>query len=102
MGPSMMGTGEAEGEERAAKAAEAAISNPLLEDYCLSTATGVPACSECPGSRSLVRPPRHPWTDLPGAGLPYALERRARAAQIRMRGLVPPSAQCQAYELFPF
>jgi cell division protein FtsZ len=41
MGSSMMGTGEAEGEERAAKAAVAAISNPLLEDYCLSTATGV-------------------------------------------------------------
>lgn len=81
MGPSMMGTGEAEGEDRALKAscfrppptappsrllalalhpkplltppapscplcfalkaAEAAISNPLLEDYCLSTSTGV-------------------------------------------------------------
>ena len=38
----MMGTGEAEGEERAAKAAEAAISNPLLDDYCLSTANGAP------------------------------------------------------------
>jgi len=40
-GPSMMGTGEAEGEDRAAEAAEAAISNPLLDDYCLSTANGV-------------------------------------------------------------
>ena len=43
----MMGTGEAEGEDRAAEAAEAAISNPLLDDYCLSTANGAPVCSEC-------------------------------------------------------
>lgn len=56
----MMGTGEAEGEDRAAKAAEAAISNPLLDDYCLSTATGAPACLECPGSRQPVQPPRPP------------------------------------------
>tara|TARA_B110001452_G_scaffold193536_1_gene163533 strand:- start:1840 stop:3015 length:1176 start_codon:yes stop_codon:yes gene_type:complete len=41
MGRAMMGTGEAEGEERALRAAEMAISNPLLEDYCLSTSTGV-------------------------------------------------------------
>ena len=32
MGKAMMGTGEAEGEDRAIRAAEAAISNPLLED----------------------------------------------------------------------
>ena len=32
MGKAMMGTGEAEGENRATRAAEAAISNPLLED----------------------------------------------------------------------
>ena len=57
MGPSMMGTGEAEGEDRAAKAAEAAISNPLLEDYCLSTATGVPARQKCPGAQQPMRPP---------------------------------------------
>ena len=41
MGRAMMGTGEAEGEDRAMRAAEVAISNPLLEDYCLSTSTGV-------------------------------------------------------------
>src|SRR3546814_14105787 len=32
MGKAMMGTGEAEGENRAVAAAEAAISNPLLDD----------------------------------------------------------------------
>ena len=32
MGKAMMGTGESEGENRAIRAAEAAISNPLLED----------------------------------------------------------------------
>ena len=32
MGKAMMGTGEAEGENRAIRAAEAAISNPLLEE----------------------------------------------------------------------
>ena len=33
MGKAMMGTGEAEGEGRAAKAADMAISNPLIDDY---------------------------------------------------------------------
>ena len=32
MGKAMMGTGEAEGEERAMRAADMAISNPLLDD----------------------------------------------------------------------
>ena len=41
MGKAMMGTGEAEGDDRAVKAAEAAISNPLLEDACLRGARGV-------------------------------------------------------------
>lgn len=41
MGKAMMGTGEAEGEGRALKAAEIAISNPLLEDMDLSTAKGM-------------------------------------------------------------
>jgi cell division protein FtsZ len=36
-----MGTGEAEGEERALKAAEAAISNPLLDDVSMKGARGV-------------------------------------------------------------
>jgi cell division protein FtsZ len=35
MGKAMMGTGEAEGERRAIDAAEAAISNPLLEDVSM-------------------------------------------------------------------
>ena len=35
MGKAMMGTGEAEGEGRAIKAAEAAIHNPLIDDYTL-------------------------------------------------------------------
>ena len=35
MGKAMMGTGEAEGEGRALKAAEMAISNPLIDDYTL-------------------------------------------------------------------
>lgn len=41
MGKAMMGTGEAEGENRAVEAAEAAISNPLLEDTCMATAKGL-------------------------------------------------------------
>ena len=41
MGKAMMGTGEAEGEDRAVKAAEAAISNPLLEDTSMMGARGV-------------------------------------------------------------
>jgi cell division protein FtsZ len=41
MGKAMMGTGEIEGEDRAVKAAEAAISNPLLEDTFMRGARGV-------------------------------------------------------------
>lgn len=41
MGKAMMGTGEAEGEERARLAAEAAISNPLLDDVSMKGARGV-------------------------------------------------------------
>ncbi len=40
-GKAMMGTGEAEGEDRAIRAAEAAISNPLLEDTSMRGARGV-------------------------------------------------------------
>jgi len=41
MGKAMMGTGEAEGEGRAVKAAEAAIANPLLDDVSMRGARGV-------------------------------------------------------------
>ena len=41
MGKAMMGTGEAEGEGRALKAAEMAISNPLIDDYTLKGARGL-------------------------------------------------------------
>ena len=41
MGKAMMGTGEAEGEDRAAKAADLAISNPLLDDVSMKGARGV-------------------------------------------------------------
>lgn len=41
MGKAMMGTGEAEGEDRAIKAAEAAISNPLLAHASMKGAKGV-------------------------------------------------------------
>jgi cell division protein FtsZ len=41
MGKAMMGTGEAEGDRRAIDAAEAAISNPLLEDVSMKGAKGV-------------------------------------------------------------
>ena len=41
MGKAMMGTGEAEGEDRAIKAAELAISNPLLDDTSIANAKGV-------------------------------------------------------------
>ena len=41
MGKAMMGTGEAEGEDRAAKATDMAISNPLIDDYTLKGAKGL-------------------------------------------------------------
>jgi len=41
MGKAMMGTGEASGDRRAVDAAEAAISNPLLDDVCMKGATGL-------------------------------------------------------------
>ncbi len=41
MGMAMMGSGKAEGENRASKAAEAAVSSPLLEDVDLSGARGI-------------------------------------------------------------
>jgi cell division protein FtsZ len=41
MGKAMMGTGEAEGENRSIRAAEAAISNPLLEDTSMAGARGL-------------------------------------------------------------
>jgi cell division protein FtsZ len=41
MGKAMMGTGEAEGDGRAMKACEMAISNPLIDDYTLKGAKGL-------------------------------------------------------------
>ena len=41
MGTAMMGTGEAEGDRRALDAAEAAISNPLLDEVSMKGARGV-------------------------------------------------------------
>ena len=41
MGKAMMGTGEANGEGRAAKAAEMAITNQLIDDYTLKGAKGL-------------------------------------------------------------
>jgi cell division protein FtsZ len=41
MGKAMMGTGEAEGENRALVAAEAAVANPLLDEISLKGANGV-------------------------------------------------------------
>ncbi|MEI6557251.1 MAG: cell division protein FtsZ [Rhodospirillaceae bacterium] len=41
MGKAMMGTGEANGERRSINAAEAAISNPLLDDVSMKGARGV-------------------------------------------------------------
>ena len=41
MGKAMMGTGEAEGEGRAAIATDMAISNPLIDDYTLKGAKGL-------------------------------------------------------------
>ena len=41
MGKAMMGTGEAEGEKRALDAAEAALKNPLIDEYSLKGARGL-------------------------------------------------------------
>ena len=41
MGKAMMGTGEAEGENRAISATEMALNNPLIDDYSLKGAKGL-------------------------------------------------------------
>jgi len=41
MGKAMMGTGEAEGENRAINATESALNNPLIDDYSLRGAKGL-------------------------------------------------------------
>ena len=41
MGKAMMGTGEAEGENRAEEASNAALNNPLIDDYSLKGAKGL-------------------------------------------------------------
>ena len=41
MGKAMMGTGEADGEGRASKAAELALNNPLIDEYSLKGAKGL-------------------------------------------------------------
>jgi len=41
MGKAMMGTGEAEGENRAAEATNAALNNPLIDEYSLKGAKGL-------------------------------------------------------------
>ena len=41
MGKAMMGTGEAEGENRAEEASSAALNNPLIDDYSLKGAKGL-------------------------------------------------------------
>ncbi len=41
MGKAMMGTGEAEGDNRAVVASDAAINNPLIDDYTLKGAKGL-------------------------------------------------------------
>ena len=41
MGKAMMGMGEAEGDKRAVEAAEAAIANPLIDEYSLKGAKGL-------------------------------------------------------------
>ena len=41
MGKAMMGTGEAEGDKRAVMSAEAALANPLIDDYSLKGARGL-------------------------------------------------------------
>ncbi len=41
MGKAMMGTGESSGDKRALRAAEAAISNPLIDEVCMRGARGL-------------------------------------------------------------
>ena len=63
MGKAMMGTGEASGDKRALRSAEAAISNPLMDDVSLCGARGV--LISITGGKDLTlyevdEPPRHP------------------------------------------
>ena len=41
MGKAMMGTGEADGEKRAEDATNAALNNPLIDEYSLKGAKGL-------------------------------------------------------------
>src|SRR5207302_1565626 len=76
MGKAMMGTGEAEGDRRALDAAEAAISNPLLEDTSMKGARGrVGGGGRLRRARARGAPRRRP-ADV--AGRPAAALRIAR------------------------
>jgi cell division protein FtsZ len=61
MGKAMMGTGEASGDMRALRSAEAAISNPLMDDFSLRGARGLlvrsPAARTSRFTRSTKPPP---------------------------------------------
>src|ERR1700761_793503 len=52
MGKAMMGTGEASGEKRALRAAEAAIANPLIDDVSMKGARGL--LISIPGGKDLT------------------------------------------------
>jgi len=71
MGKAMMGTGEASGEKRALAAAEAAISNPLIDDASMKGAKGllisITGGRDLTSTRSTSRPPAFAkrWTRTP-------------------------------------
>jgi hypothetical protein len=64
MGKAMMGTGEASGDKRALRAAEAAIANPLLDDVSMKGARGllisITGGATSPCTRSTRRRLPHP------------------------------------------
>src|SRR5260370_4253561 len=95
MGRSMMGTGERAGEGRALKAAEAAISNPLLDDVSMKGAravlvnvTGGPDLMlfEVDEAVNRVRAEVDPDANiLFGSALSEVMERRVRASAVATR-----------------
>ena len=92
MGKAMMGTGEASGEKRALAAAEAAISNPLIDDASMKGARGLLISITGGKDLTLVRGRRsgNPYSRGSGSGRQHHrrrhLRREPRRHHPRVRG----------------
>ncbi|MDQ2065032.1 cell division protein FtsZ [Xinfangfangia sp. CPCC 101601] len=102
MGKAMMGTGEAEGEDRAVQAAEKAIANPLLDEISLHGAKGVLinitggydlTLFELDEAANIIREKVDPEANIiVGSTLDTTMEGRLRVSVVAT-GIDAPSAQ---------